>query len=970
MHVLERTPLILNKMKLESNQNNNYFLFNKLGERANQMNLNLNKNIPLNTSEVEFLDKIILTFTKESDLSREYYEKFPYKLAHLISIVHFTIYIFFQNKNSPKYNQDLNEIFARLFALTMKKLNLIENILSLNNSKENARMKIKNNTKNNLKEKGTPKDKEEKKIDIEKEKGKDSISKDTKLIFQNIDSKKNIPTKKLKNLNKNFLEIENPKQELNNKNKGTNYLAQFTSIKNANSSNIPVIIKEKDKIYQDKLEESNNEKNKQNKLYNEKNDDQKKNINNEINQEDMKKHEENSDDKIVKRAYCGPYMNTRNFKSSQETFKSNFKKRVEILSQIKEKDETKNEADSNINKLSMENMVSQSENLEGNKKPIPNIFSKNKIQDKSIDDYVLKISAQFTNLPMTTRMLKKDSLKDFCEMLDLTKSKLQTRRILNKNDSNFNSNQSKMYLQTLASKKVDDNIDSKHIEVNKPLNTTRKNIVKLVSSELKNLTKLGKNEFGIANTNENNIYNSNNNKNFPISYPNVNSEKICNSSNSLENLNMKKTVISINNNLGLFQNVDDLEKSNSEINCNNTNSTNINNFTNLLLNNTNQNTNTLLLTPNNITKNNSILKKSLFDKTPSPNIIAIDERLDNRKDSENLYFNKNSNKNFKQAVLNKEKENLESNSSHVFNRYKANEDICLSSDTNISDSLRKIQSLEFNEKRKIDHKFNKPKILNHSHTTCFKNNFKRNDNFKLTLNPDHKSENHNESIKKKFGLKMLNSLQLENCEIKNEIFTNKMSKEDVDEYYTGSIKFLPEEKESHKTINSEYDLHLKNLDSEINSNILKKKSSSSYLNLGYNMSFNKSDSALDSSCSLDSEINYPQSNENKKINNQESLVNEINDDVDSQFDEMIELMDDIQLSDPYKENDNEIFPTEVKPNAIKISDFKLMNEISKGGYGRVDIFKKISTGDIYAIKTVDIKKMVKLKIIFYYESYF
>jgi len=87
-------------------------------------------------------------------------------------------------------------------------------------------------------------------------------------------------------------------------------------------------------------------------------------------------------------------------------------------------------------------------------------------------------------------------------------------------------------------------------------------------------------------------------------------------------------------------------------------------------------------------------------------------------------------------------------------------------------------------------------------------------------------------------------------------------------------------------------------------------------------------------------------------------VNEINDEVDSQFDEMIELMDDIQLSDPYREIENDQVAVETKPNTIKISDFKLISEISKGGYGRVDIYKKISTGDIYAIKTVDINKMV------------
>ena len=44
---------------------------------------------------------------------------------------------------------------------------------------------------------------------------------------------------------------------------------------------------------------------------------------------------------------------------------------------------------------------------------------------------------------------------------------------------------------------------------------------------------------------------------------------------------------------------------------------------------------------------------------------------------------------------------------------------------------------------------------------------------------------------------------------------------------------------------------------------------------------------------------------------------------------------------------------------LKISNFQFIKPISKGGYGRVDIYKKISTGDIFAIKTVNINAMVR-----------
>jgi hypothetical protein len=89
---------------------------------------------------------------------------------------------------------------------------------------------------------------------------------------------------------------------------------------------------------------------------------------------------------------------------------------------------------------------------------------------------------------------------------------------------------------------------------------------------------------------------------------------------------------------------------------------------------------------------------------------------------------------------------------------------------------------------------------------------------------------------------------------------------------------------------------------------------------------------------------------------EESIVDEVLDEVDSQFDDMIELMDDIQFSEFSKEN--EIEDLSKKSSKIKISDFKLILEIAKGGYGRVDLYKKISTGDQYAIKTVDMIKMV------------
>jgi hypothetical protein len=48
-------------------------------------------------------------------------------------------------------------------------------------------------------------------------------------------------------------------------------------------------------------------------------------------------------------------------------------------------------------------------------------------------------------------------------------------------------------------------------------------------------------------------------------------------------------------------------------------------------------------------------------------------------------------------------------------------------------------------------------------------------------------------------------------------------------------------------------------------------------------------------------------------------------------------------------------------SANSIYNFKLIFQIAKGGYGSVSLYKKISTGDMYAIRTVDIQSMKERK---------
>ena len=55
-------------------------------------------------------------------------------------------------------------------------------------------------------------------------------------------------------------------------------------------------------------------------------------------------------------------------------------------------------------------------------------------------------------------------------------------------------------------------------------------------------------------------------------------------------------------------------------------------------------------------------------------------------------------------------------------------------------------------------------------------------------------------------------------------------------------------------------------------------------------------------------------------------------------------------------------PNEDKENQKKISKFKLILPIAKGGYGSVGLYKNLATSDTYAIKTVDINSMKEKKL--------
>ena len=75
----------------------------------------------------------------------------------------------------------------------------------------------------------------------------------------------------------------------------------------------------------------------------------------------------------------------------------------------------------------------------------------------------------------------------------------------------------------------------------------------------------------------------------------------------------------------------------------------------------------------------------------------------------------------------------------------------------------------------------------------------------------------------------------------------------------------------------------------------------------------------------------------------------------------IEINKDINKSN-LEENKNEEQNENINENEKKVSKFKLILPIAKGGYGSVGLYKNLATSDTYAIKTVDIKNMKEKKL--------
>ena len=104
--------------------------------------------------------------------------------------------------------------------------------------------------------------------------------------------------------------------------------------------------------------------------------------------------------------------------------------------------------------------------------------------------------------------------------------------------------------------------------------------------------------------------------------------------------------------------------------------------------------------------------------------------------------------------------------------------------------------------------------------------------------------------------------------------------------------------------------------------------------------------SFDSNFFINSEIN---SNNQNLINIIKNLLIELNKEMKSKDEE-----------ENNKSLNNSILKS--TDSGTKFSNFKLVLPIAKGGYGSVGLYKKISTGDLYTIKSVDINKMKEKKL--------
>ena len=109
---------------------------------------------------------------------------------------------------------------------------------------------------------------------------------------------------------------------------------------------------------------------------------------------------------------------------------------------------------------------------------------------------------------------------------------------------------------------------------------------------------------------------------------------------------------------------------------------------------------------------------------------------------------------------------------------------------------------------------------------------------------------------------------------------------------------------------------------------------------------------FDSNFLMNSEINVQNKN---VVNTIKELLNEINN-----YNE--KHIDDNNYENDFDNSKSNTLTNKSIDSNVKFSNFKLILPLAKGGYGTVGLYKKTSTGDMYAIKSVDINNMKEKKL--------
>ena len=117
-----------NSFQNSSNLNTSNFLLENRRSKSNQAIDNSKNN------NFSFLNNLIRIYQYECELPFDNYERKPKEISHLISMIYFTLFLFTEN-HKYNFSKELNEILGGIFETLTRKLNAIQSILTVMESK-------------------------------------------------------------------------------------------------------------------------------------------------------------------------------------------------------------------------------------------------------------------------------------------------------------------------------------------------------------------------------------------------------------------------------------------------------------------------------------------------------------------------------------------------------------------------------------------------------------------------------------------------------------------------------------------------------------------------------------------------------------------------------------------------------------------------------------------------------------------